>query len=478
MEMSSRSDYEGRGRRSQLRASYVWRDEVMADVVATEPRNITVGTRPGATFTTPDLGLPPSFAIIRPGSRGYLLTLGAGMTGRLKLGGEELAVADFVARGHGDRAEGVEGSFRATSIGPGDWGVIHLDGRGLHNLFFQFVPADPAVPGGGWRDSPLMVPSIFFAVLMHAFLLVGAFKTGGCSSKSSLTFPGKREIMADYLLNRPQPPPPPEAAPAPGEEKAVEKEKPKSTAGKEGKAGGEGKEPRARAPDPDKGVPDQPSAPAVGLLTQQSREQLKKVRERGGFDEKLGSALERLKGPKTPGSMGGSGTVVGYTGYGPGPGGSGTSTRGGSGVGGGGKNVGDVQTHGPIDTGGNRAAKGTPGGKGVSETKVKVDTGSPDGELGGLTAAEILKVVKSRQNGIRNCYERELQRNKDLGGKVVISWRINSEGLVQMPKVRTTTMRNGSVEDCIVRQISGLKFPQPRGGQAAKVNFPFLFAPR
>src|SRR5690349_18087731 len=106
--MSSRSDYESRGRKSQLRASYVWRDEVMADVVATEPRDITVGTRPGATFTTPELGLPPSFAIIRPGSRGYLLTLGAGMTGRLKLGGEELAVADFVARGHGERAEGVE----------------------------------------------------------------------------------------------------------------------------------------------------------------------------------------------------------------------------------------------------------------------------------------------------------------------------------------------------------------------------------
>ena len=74
--------------------------------------------------------------------------------------------------------------------------------------------------------------------------------------------------------------------------------------------------------------------------------------------------------------------------------------------------------------------------------------------------------------------EQQIQHNKDLGGKVVISWRINSEGLVQMPKVRSTTMRNGSVEDCIVRQISGLKFPQPRGGQAAKVNFPFLFAPR
>jgi hypothetical protein len=39
-------------------------------------------------------------------------------------------------------------------------------------------------------------------------------------------------------------------------------------------------------------------------------------------------------------------------------------------------------------------------------------------------------------------------------------------------------MRNGAVQDCIVRQIQNMKFPSPRNGEVALVNFPFIFAPR
>jgi TonB family protein len=203
---------------------------------------------------------------------------------------------------------------------------------------------------------------------------------------------------------------------------------------------------------------------------------MRKVLDRGGFDEKLGNALERLKGPRLAGSLGGSGFGSG-TGAGPRQSGTGTSTRGGAGLGGGGKSHADAVTHGPLDTGGTRAARGKPGGRGIKEAEVVVDVGSPDGDLGGLTAAEILKVVKSRRNAIKNCYERALQRSKGLGGKVVITWRILADGAVKGAKVRSTSVRNGSVEDCVVRQISALEFPPPKNGQVAVVNFPFLFAP-
>ncbi len=461
--------------RSQLRVAYVWRDEVMADVVALEPRKITLGTRAGATFVTPDLGLPARFPIIRHGRRGYLVTLGAGMAGRLSVGGEELDVAEFVRNGNGDRAASAQGSFRATAVVPGDWGVIHLDGRGEHSLFFQFVKADPRLPRATWRDSNLLMPALAFAAIVHAVFVIVAI--GLRDDRHSMAFPGKREIMAEYLLTRPQPPPEPVPEPKAGEKKAEEKKKPAATVGVEGKAGGKGEKPRSRAPDPDKGEPDEiPAAVQVGLLSAKSRTELRKVRERGGFDEKLGRALARIQGPLAPGTMGGHGKGIG-TGFGPGAG-TGTSTRGGSGTGGGGKNLGDVQRHGAIDTGGTRAGRGG-GGRGVKEVAVTVDTGDPSGELGGLTAAEILKVVRSRKNAIGNCYERELQRQKGLGGKVVLTWRITASGSVESARVRSTTMRNGKVEDCIVRQIQGLHFPQPRGGQVANVrNFPFLFAPR
>ena len=113
-------------RSSRLRVAYVWRDEVMADVVARKPRKITLGTRGRATFVVPDLGLPNRFPVLKPGSRGYLLTLGKEMTGRLSLAGEETDVAEFLRRGGGEQASRKQDTFRATNVAPGDWGVVHL----------------------------------------------------------------------------------------------------------------------------------------------------------------------------------------------------------------------------------------------------------------------------------------------------------------------------------------------------------------
>ena len=97
-----------------------------------------------------------------------------------------------------------------------------------------------------------------------------------------MAFPGKREIMAEYLLVRPPPPPEEQEQPKGGQEDAKEEEKPPSaTEGKEGKAGGEGEKPRAKAPDPDKGNPDEPpKSVQVGLLTKSSRAQIRQTLDR------------------------------------------------------------------------------------------------------------------------------------------------------------------------------------------------------
>ena len=68
-----------------LRTALVWRDEVMDDVVLDKPRPVTVGHSGKTTFTIPDIGLPKRFAIVRPGRRGYVLTLG---TRRLYVAGD------------------------------------------------------------------------------------------------------------------------------------------------------------------------------------------------------------------------------------------------------------------------------------------------------------------------------------------------------------------------------------------------------
>jgi hypothetical protein len=118
-----------------LRTALIWHDEVMDDLVIDKPRPITIGHTGRTTFVVPDVGLPPKFAIVRPGNRGYLLTLGENMRGTICIAGQKQDIAELVAR---DSA----GGFCATPIGGRDWGVIELDASGDYKLFFQFVPVD------------------------------------------------------------------------------------------------------------------------------------------------------------------------------------------------------------------------------------------------------------------------------------------------------------------------------------------------
>ena len=121
-----------------LRTALIWHDEVMDDVVVHKPTKITVGSVGTPTFIVPNVGLPKHFAIVRPGNRGYLLTLGERMRGTICIDGETKNVSDFVRNGD------ARGGFAATPISGRDWGVIELDETGHYKLFFQFVPVDDA----------------------------------------------------------------------------------------------------------------------------------------------------------------------------------------------------------------------------------------------------------------------------------------------------------------------------------------------
>ncbi len=457
-----------------LQVSHIWRDEVMANKLFTEAGQVTLGTTSVSTFVTPHMGLPANFAIFRPGARGYVMTLGAGMRGDLQINQKKQKVAEFVGGEASDMAE--PGGFRGTAIAPGDFGVIRLSGEHEHSIFFQFVKPVPLLPKGPLiRDPELLLPAFAFAAVLIGFFLIYALAFYNYTGNGFL-WPGKRELVANYLLNRPLPPVEEIEEIKAGKEDGEEEVKPASTTGKEAKSGGEGDKERKRAEDPDKGEPNEalPTEIQVGLLSTKSRKAFDKIRNRGGFDEKLGKALARMQGPANDGSAMGYGKGSG-TGVGKGKG-TGTLTKGtGKGVGGGGSAHGDLTTQGKLNTGGKRVAKGTPGGNSVKEVKVTMKTGKPDGSFGGLTQAQIMKVVRTRARSIQACYARELQRNKGLGGKIIVKWKIDSAGKVSRTKVRSSSMKNGRVEDCVVRQVNSMKFPSPKGGGTATVNFPFIF---
>ncbi len=520
-----------------LRTALIWHDEVMSDVVIERPSKITIGSVGKPTFVVPDLGLPKQFAIVRPGNRGYLLTLGDRMRGTICIDGTEKDVAEFVKSGGG--------GFHATPISGKDWGVVDLDESGDYKLFFQFVPVTdagapfftkPVILAGiaGYIVSMSVLAGIFymkgvkcdftlfdsealgafaeaafrgfvisttalavggllywvtkqdgesqaslgFSVMLHAALLFMTYQL--YDGSNPFTWPGPRSLTGNYLVTRLEPEPKPENKPtvaAVKQETAAPKtpEKPKNTATKndEGASGGKGEHERARDKDA-KDVP--PDPPKIALFEDKNKKVLDNI-----IDHNLSTNLGKFAGIK------GDETRKGDLGFGPGTGtgvgeGTGTGTTRGSkghGTGGGGFSDSDfVSNKGKIDTGTERAGGGTcakpPCGTGAREVKVSV--GEAEGDIEGLTAEEINRVVKARAGVFRACYQKELNREPGLGGKLVVHFTIGGDGVVKNSKTAGgSTMHNDAVESCVTSNIMRLKFPA-KGG-LSNVNYPFVFQP-
>jgi hypothetical protein len=519
-----------------LRAALIWHDEVMDDVVLDTPRAITIGHTGKSTFTIPEVGLPPEFAIVRPGNRGYLLTLGERMRGTICVDGVSHDVAEFVSQGDGETL----GGFRATPIGGRDWGVIDLDESGHCKLYFQFVPVQapldthtdmyvslthaaaaalltslglvvlaanwPWLRHQGWaewlfrsvyvvyvgvilfswiwwlvRAEPEQQASHAFSGMLHGVLLGWVIVTW--TGQDPYVWPGPLADTGNYLVSRLEPEPPPEptkavATVASVKQEAAAKNPNKenlktATKGDQGAAGGKGEKERARDPNA-KEVPPEP--PKVALMQDKTRHVLDNVIADRSLETNLGK-FTGIKGDRL---------LRGSVGFGPGTGsgvgeGIGTGTTRGShghGHGGGGNVEGDfVTAKGPIDTGTQR-----PGGKckgphchGAAPKEVKLAIQGGSGDFGGYTEDEINRVVKSRAGIFRACYQRELNRTPGLGGKLVIHFRIGADGMVKSAaKTGSSSLTNAAVESCVKSNVMRLKFP-PKGA-IANVTYPFVFS--
>ncbi len=97
--------------------------------------------------------------------------------------------------------------------------------------------------------------------------------------------------------------------------------------------------------------------------------------------------------------------------------------------------------------------------------------------LGALDKSLIDQVVRRHMNQLRYCYQRELTKNPDLGGKITIKFVIDREGQVSTAKVKSSTMGNAAVESCMTSRFQRFTFPKPKGNGVVIVSYPFLFSP-
>jgi hypothetical protein len=116
-----------------------------------------------------------------------------------------------------------------------------------------------------------------------------------------------------------------------------------------------------------------------------------------------------------------------------------------------------------------------PVGRAPRRPRALVKLGKPS-VAGGMTRANVRRVIRRYQNLLRYCYERELQRKPRLKGTVISKFTINGEGRVAT--VKASGLGNRTVESCIARGIKRMQFPKPRGGGLVNVSYPLRFYTR
>ena len=175
--------------------------------------------------------------------------------------------------------------------------------------------------------------------------------------------------------------------------------------------------------------------------------------------------------------------------------GSADAATGGGGGGGGGGGVGEVTNTGltEVSKGGNGTATfglagintkgngaglaGTGTGSLGTREKSTISLGDDEAEfLGSIDKEAVRRVVRNNRRQLQACYENELSRSPDLHGKIIVQWEIGAGGVVTDAKIKSSTMNNSSVENCITSRLRAWRFPEPPANTAAVVNFPFVFA--
>ena len=232
------------------------------------------------------------------------------------------------------------------------------------------------------------------------------------------------------------------------------------------------------------GKPDKPKQDALASkkgapkVDPNKREKDRKIAQNAGIFKALrggkGGAVSSVLGPGGLGTgmndaMGGlRGQAMGDAG-----GAGGLGLRG-SGGGGGGNSLGI----GGLGSGTGRGTGGLGnvdlGGRGKGKYKVSVGRTITKGCL---QESVVRRVLKRAQSQARYCYEKELQRNPNLSGKVTTQISIGSTGSVMRVGIAESTLGNSSVESCLQRVLGRLRFPPCAGGGVADITYPYIFKP-
>ena len=321
------------------------------------------------------------------------------------------------------------------------------------------IPHGKKIAGGGLAEldypfiSVLAVITLLFSFLTYYIINI--------HERVEVDMSGADELVAELLLEEPPEPPEeeekPDANPDAGEGAKAKKEE-----GKVGKKDAKMKEAKGDKVEIDKKQKDKEIVDEfMSGLDFGANSESGALDGMGGIaslDADMQGGLGGVIGAKGvqsgSGGLGSRGSGLGGGGTADGIGGLGTkgSGRGSSGYGKGGGSVGKKRSGGSIKSGGNPII------------------------LGALDKSLIDAVIKRNMSQIRYCYQRELTKNPDLKGKIIVKFVIAANGSVSKASIKSSSMGSKAVESCITGRFRRFKFPEPKGGGIVIVSYPFIFS--
>ncbi len=104
---------------------------------------------------------------------------------------------------------------------------------------------------------------------------------------------------------------------------------------------------------------------------------------------------------------------------------------------------------------------------------IKQTGGDAEGEL---PKAVIKSYIATKMGAIKSCYQKGLQSNPDLAGKIKVAFLIQPTGAILGARVDDSSLSAPAVEECILNNVKAWHFPPAKGGGSTKVVYPFVFS--
>ncbi len=436
------------------------------------PRDFTIGPDATTLFKAPaDLVPRPSFPLVRSTGQEYELLITSQMTGDVSVAGHTLPIAELGSRGL-TRPSSVVAGAAAYTIPPDARITIGLGQS-------TFLIASVAPP----RHYPYRVridwsqQSYTLATGIALLLFLGMMSSIPQDPKSLALDDFMRDRRFATFVLKPADEPTPQmptwldhGAPAGGKGA-----RPKGATGRMGKedskqnAGLYSLKGFKSNPDPHlaKQLADAAASKAgvLGILKSQEGSIIASV---FGRESALGSDNENvlggLIGTEVHEAFGHGGVSI--IGTGKGGGSTGEDTIG----------LSKLDTIGKGGGGGDRSGYGRNVGSGLGTHHVRAPEVTPGtAQIVGTFDKEIIRrIIRQHLAEVRFCYESQLLKRPALYGRVMMQFTIAGTGRVVTSAVQSSTLNDGTVEQCIADAVHRWEFTRPPGGGIAIVSYPFV----